>query len=90
VSEQEIPVSCAEVFREISDYIEGEIDPEVQARMEAHFKECAHCTAILDGMNNVIRLVGDGRAFEVPREFSKRMYLKLERYWAQGGSKKPE
>jgi len=29
-------------------------------RMEAHFKDCAHCKAILDGTRNVVKLVEIG------------------------------
>ena len=71
-------ISCIEVWREISKYVDGEIDGELRQRMEAHFKICRHCSAILDGTKNVVRLVGDGDAFEVPADFSKRLYTKLD------------
>ena len=77
---QELTIDCRHVFREISNYIEGEVDAGLRARMEAHFKECAHCTAILDGARNVLRLVGDGEVFELPSGFSERLYRKLEQH----------
>lgn len=77
---QELTIDCGHVFREISNYIEGEVDPGLRARMEAHFKECAHCTAILDGTRNILRLVGDGEVFELPAGFSERLYRKLEQH----------
>jgi hypothetical protein len=73
-----IEISCIEVWREISRYVDGEISGELRERMEAHFKICKHCSAILDGTKNVVRLVGDGHAFEVPAGFSKRLYTKLD------------
>lgn len=72
-----IEISCVEVWREISNYIDGEIDAELRARMEAHFKNCKHCSAIHDGTRNVVRLIGDGHTFEVPAGFSNRLYSKL-------------
>ena len=71
-------ISCLEVWREISNYIEGEIDPVLRMRMEEHFKECEHCTAILDGTRNVLHLVGDGKSFELPTGFSERLRKRLE------------
>jgi len=71
--ERLVPINCEEVWREISNYIEDDVDPELRARMEEHFKGCAHCTAVLDGANNVIRLVGDGRSFPLPPGFSERL-----------------
>ena len=46
--------------------------------MEAHFKTCAHCSAVLDGTRNVVKLVGDGVEYKVPDGFSKRLYSKIK------------
>lgn len=73
-----IEISCVEVWREISNYLEGEISIELRERMEAHFKACAHCTAVLDGTRNVVGLVGDGRLFQIPDGFSKQLFKKLQ------------
>ena len=73
-----IEISCSEVWREISNYIDDAIvDAELRARMEAHFKACKHCTAVLDGTRNVIKLVVDEAEFEVPAGFGARLYSKL-------------
>ena len=73
-----IEISCSEVWREISNYIDDAVgDPELRARMEAHFKVCKHCTAVLDGTRNVVKLVADGAEFEVPAGFGSRLYDKL-------------
>jgi anti-sigma factor RsiW len=72
-----VEISCLEVWREISNYVDGDVDPELRRRMEEHFKGCEHCSAILDGTRNVIRLVGDGRAFDLPRGFSERLKQRL-------------
>ena len=85
---KEITIDCRHVFREISNYVEGEVDAALRARMEAHFKECAHCTAVLDGTRNVLRLVGDGEAFELPAGFSQRLYRKLEQHLDAGNGAK--
>ena len=73
-----IEISCVEVWRELSNYIDGAIDPELRLRMEEHFKGCEHCAAILDGTRNVVRLVGDGRAFDLPAGFSERLKQRLQ------------
>lgn len=73
----EIEISCLDVIREISNYVDLAVDPGLRSRMEAHMAKCAHCTAILDGTQNVIRLAGDGRVFEVPAGFSERLKSRL-------------
>lgn len=73
-----VEISCVEVWRELSNYIDGAVDPELRRRMEEHFKGCEHCAAVLDGTRNVIRLVGDGHAFELPAGFSDRLKKRLQ------------
>ena len=73
-----VEISCVEVWRELSNYIDGAIDSELRLRMEEHFKGCEHCAAILDGTRNVVRLVGDGRAFDLPAGFSDRLKKRLQ------------
>jgi hypothetical protein len=73
-----IEISCLEVWREISSYIDDGVGPELRARMEAHFKVCKHCRAVLDGTKNVVRLIADDAEFEMPENFGKRLYSKLD------------
>jgi anti-sigma factor RsiW len=73
-----IEISCLEVWREISNYIDDEVDAELRARMEAHFKVCAHCLAVLDGTRNVVKLVTDGVEYSMPERFSERLYDKIK------------
>jgi anti-sigma factor RsiW len=73
-----IEISCLEVWREISNYVDNEVAPELRARMEAHFKSCAHCKAVMDGTKNVVKLVADGVEYELPSGFSERLRGKIK------------
>ncbi len=77
-----IEIECAEVWRQISSYLDDEVDPGLRATMAAHFKDCAHCSAVLDGTRNVVKLVGDERAFEISSGVSERFYQKLKDHLA--------
>jgi anti-sigma factor (TIGR02949 family) len=72
-----VEISCVEVWREISNYLDGEISVELRERMRTHFEVCDHCTAVLDGTRNIVQLVGDGRIFPMPDGFSERLYKKI-------------
>ena len=72
-----VEISCIHVWREISNYIDGDLDQGLRERMEAHFKTCAHCSAILDGTRNVVGLVADGKTFDLPEGFSERLKQRL-------------
>ena len=77
-----VEIDCLEVWRQISGYLDNEVEPDLRAAMSAHFKDCAHCSAILDGTRNVVKLVGDGKAFELPASTGRRLYAKLDDHLA--------
>jgi hypothetical protein len=54
--------------------------------MEAHFKVCKHCSAVLDGTRNVVKLIADQAEFEVPAGFGPRLYFKLNASLGKTGS----
>jgi hypothetical protein len=74
-----IVVSCEDVWREISNYIEDNVTPELHRAIEDHLRDCRPCTAVHEGAQNLIRMVGDPHAFQVPTEFSRRLYQRLQR-----------
>lgn len=78
-------VNCEHVWKEISNYLDDELDPGTRAAMEAHFKECKHCTAVLDGTRNVVQLYGDDRLFELPAGFSQRLQRRLAQQPSSSG-----
>lgn len=75
-------VSCHEIWREISNYLDNDVDPRLSERMEQHFANCRHCAALLDSTHNVIVLIGDNRAFALPADFSRHLYAKFAAHLA--------
>jgi hypothetical protein len=71
-------ISCQHLWSEISNYLEGEVEPPLRAAMEEHLRGCERCTAVLDGTRNVLQLYGDERMLEVPLGFSHRLHRRLE------------
>ena len=75
-------MSCHEIWREISNYLDGDIDPALKARMERHFANCRHCSVLLDSTHNLLVLTGDGRSFALPAGFSLRLRQRLAQHIA--------
>ncbi|MBZ5615940.1 MAG: zf-HC2 domain-containing protein [Acidobacteriia bacterium] len=71
-------VNCEEVWREVSNYLDGEVDPTLRAAIEEHVRGCKNCTAVVDGTRNVLQLYGDERLLEVPFGFSQRLHRRLD------------
>jgi hypothetical protein len=72
-------VNCEQVWREISNYVDSELDPTLRAAMDTHFHDCPRCRSVLEGMRNVVALYGDERMLEVPAGFSGRLEKRLAR-----------
>jgi len=72
-----ILISCGEVRRELSNYIDDEVTPEVRPRIDEHVRFCPGCKAVYDGVRNVLTLLGSGDIIELPRGFSLRLFERL-------------
>jgi anti-sigma factor RsiW len=82
-------LDCKHVWREVSNYIDGDIDPSVRLEVEQHLAHCRHCAAILDSTRNIVYLIADERTFALPVGFSDRLRARLaseqEKHKRSGG-----
>lgn len=70
-------VNCDLVWREISNYVEGDVDAATRAAMDEHFRTCKRCASVLAGMRNVISLYSDERMIEAPSGFGRRLERRI-------------
>lgn len=70
-------LKCEDVIRALSSYLGEDVTPVLRADLDFHFSVCRHCTAILDGTRNVLRLISDTRTFELPTRFHQHLYRLL-------------
>ena len=79
-------MTCKEVWREISNYIDDAVSPEVREEIELHLAQCRHCTAMVDAIHNIIILVADGRTFSLPVGFSEWLKARIDKELQAGGT----
>ncbi len=72
-----IEIDCYQVRQELSDYVEGDLTPQLRLQIEEHHQTCDHCRAVYDGLRNIVRLLGDEEVIELPEGFSQRLYKRL-------------
>ena len=70
-------MNCEQVWREISNYVDGDVDAGLRAAMDEHFRACPRCASVLAGTRNVVRLYSDDRMLELPLGFSRRLQKRL-------------
>ena len=79
VQSKPIEVDCYLVRRELVNWTEGDLTADKRAEIDLHLKNCEHCTAVYDGARNVVRLLSDKNAIDLPPGFSRRLYVRLMR-----------
>jgi len=70
-------ISCREVRRELANYMEDDISEELRTRIERHFVRCDGCSALYDGLRQVIYLVNESDLIELPPGLSQRLFQRL-------------
>jgi putative zinc finger protein len=95
-------VNCEQVWQEISNYLEGDVDVALRTAMDTHFRTCARCKSVLEGTRNVIQLYSDERVIEeqmigelsigeqtiaLPAGFSRRLQKRLAQNVRVSGSR---
>src|ERR1700751_6352882 len=59
-------ISCREVREELANYMEDDITEDLRLRIERHFLRCDGCSALYDGLRQIIYLVNENDLIELP------------------------
>ena len=64
-------LSCQELVELVTDYLEGALDAEDEARFEEHLAVCAGCMAYLEQLRLTIELSGGSERVVLPPELER-------------------
>lgn len=70
-------LDCDDVRRELSDDLEDDLAEEMRVHIADHLRNCRRCTAVSDGLRNVVELLANEGSIELPKGFSQRLYRRL-------------
>lgn len=70
-------MNCKGVIRELSNYIDGDLDPVVKQELERHLEHCEDCTMIVDQTKKSIEILCDAKPVELPAEVRSRLHAGL-------------
>jgi anti-sigma factor RsiW len=77
-------LTCADVVKLVTDYIEGRLTPPERRRFEDHIAICPPCRSFLDQMRTTVDLVGGLREEDVPPDMEEHL-LTAFRDWKRDG-----
>jgi Putative zinc-finger len=72
-----VVVQCEQVWEQISDYIDGDVDAGLRSALDTHIQGCQRCTSVLNGTRNIVSLYGDERLFKTPMGYSWRLQRRI-------------
>ena len=67
-------MNCERVTREVSNYIDGELDASVRVEIELHLQGCEHCTVVVNQVKKTVELFCDEEPVELPGDVRTRLY----------------
>ncbi|MGB9673312.1 MAG: anti-sigma factor family protein [Anaerolineales bacterium] len=71
--------SCHELLSSLSDFIDGELEAELCAKIESHLAECQNCRIVVDTLRKTITLYQQSYAqTDLPTDVRTRLFKRLE------------
>ena len=73
-------VTCKTVIANLSNYLDGELAPEMRQKIEKHLRGCRRCSAVYDSTRKMLVIVADERTFEIPMGYSERLHAFIDQH----------
>jgi len=67
-------MNCKRVFKELSNFIDDDIDAALRATIENHLLRCRGCAAAHDRTRQILQIFREPETFSVPSGYSERLH----------------
>jgi len=82
-------LNCQGVLREISDYIDGELELSIKQELERHLEHCEDCKMVVDQTRLTVDVFCDSKPVELPGEVKSRLHDALRRKLNEKALRRP-
>ncbi|PYU17025.1 MAG: anti-sigma factor [Acidobacteria bacterium] len=72
-------MNCRGVIREISDYLDGELDAAARSELERHLEHCEDCRLVVDTTKKTIQVFCNSKPLPLPEGVHQRLHAALAR-----------
>jgi anti-sigma factor RsiW len=66
-------VNCTDFLAKLTDYFDGQIDPDLLVEVKEHLGSCHHCEVVVDTTRLTIDIYRGHQPHEFPEELSNRL-----------------
>lgn len=74
-------MNCKETLAALSDYFDGDLDPELRRALQKHLADCNPCRLVVDNVRQTITVYKSGRPLELPAELCERLRRVVRERW---------
>lgn len=69
---------CKQLLSHISDYVDGDLPPELCVTIAEHIKDCENCWIVVNTLRKTIEIYKNTSSYsELPEDVRERLFLKL-------------
>lgn len=79
-------MNCKSVIREISNYLDGELELAAKQELEHHLEHCGDCKMIVDQTKLTVDVFCDSEPVELPIGVKSRLHEALRRKFSEKGN----
>jgi anti-sigma factor RsiW len=79
-------LNCKGVIREISNYIDGELELPTRQELERHLEHCGECNLVVNQTRLTVEIFCDSKPIELPGEVKSRLHDALRRKLSEKGN----
>ncbi len=72
-------LTCKDFLRELSEFLDENLDAEVRAKLERHITECPNCWVIADTTRKTVKIYKGMDPYPVPKDVEERLMQAIER-----------
>ena len=73
---------CQELIKELNDFLDGDLEPEICEEIEKHIGECENCRIMVDTLDQTVKLCREGKPEKLPPELEGKLNNLLAKQWA--------
>ncbi len=70
-------MNCKNVIRELSNYLDGELDGVLKVDLEHHLQHCEDCSMVVDQTKRTVEIICDSKPLELPSDVRSRLHEAL-------------
>ena len=80
-------MSCKMLLREVSNYLDADIDPDLRQQLEEHIAKCPECLVVLDTTKKTVEIYQCCEPYPVPESLQTRLHDAIRKHCEKSQSK---